>query len=94
MNIVIIIASIVIALLGYPIGIWIAKLTKEELRQGRRWFKLITIVCFLGIILSLFFAVNETLLFLTCAFLFILLFTLACLIKSKQKTKKARKTKK
>lgn len=80
-----IIVTVVIALLGYPIGLLIAKFTQEELNAGRKWFKLIILISFVGIIISLFITVGETLLFLIATFLFILLLALASLIKSKNK---------
>jgi len=34
--------------LGIPIGNFLAKVTKEELKSGRKWFKLIILFCFLA----------------------------------------------
>ncbi len=39
--------GVVVLILGVPIGLYLAKITKEELKDGRRWFKLIV---FLGLI--------------------------------------------
>ena len=88
MNTITIILPIIISLLGYPIGLLIAKHTKEELKSGRKWFKLIIFICFLAIIASLIFTRDKTLLFLISSFVFIILLTLASLLKSKRKKKK------
>ncbi|MEM4215283.1 MAG: hypothetical protein QW484_02900 [Candidatus Pacearchaeota archaeon] len=85
MNILTIILVIIIALLGYPTGLLIAKFTEEELHTGRKWFKLIIVVCILAIIVSIFIAKAETLLFLISSFIFILLVALASLIKLRKK---------
>jgi L-asparagine transporter-like permease len=74
----------VIALLGYPIGLLIARATLEELRAGRKWFKLILLASFIGIIVSIIFAKSTTLCFLTAIFVFIFLVALASFIKSKK----------
>ena len=36
--------GIVFLALGIPIGNFLAKITKEELKSGKKWFKLIVIV--------------------------------------------------
>ena len=36
------IIGIFILILGFPIGTYLAKKTKEELKSGQRWFKIIT----------------------------------------------------
>ena len=66
-------------LLGIPIGNYLAKITKEELRDGQKWFKLIILVCLVGAVLSLIFA-NDFLLF---TFSFIALVTSRSLKRSK-----------
>ena len=73
---------VVIALLGYPAGLIIAHLTKEELKAGRRWFRIIAILSVIGIILSAILARGTALLFLAASFVFIFLLTLASLRKS------------
>ena len=35
-------------LLGIPIGNLLAKLTKEELKSGQKWFRWIIVICFVG----------------------------------------------
>ncbi len=63
--------GIVVLLLAFPIGDYLARLTKEELKQGRRWFNLIVIVSLIGAFLSLIMR-NDYLLF---TFLFIAIVT-------------------
>jgi len=65
------IIGITILLLGIPIGSYLAKITKEELRKGQKWFKLIIISSLIGAIVSLFLT-NDVLLF---SFLFIAIVT-------------------
>lgn len=40
--------GILVLLLGFPIGSYLAKNTKEELSLGQKWFKLIIIVGLVG----------------------------------------------
>ena len=42
--------GIAFLLLGIPIGSYLAEKTKEELKQGKKWFKLIIFVNFLNLI--------------------------------------------
>lgn len=79
---------IVIALLGYPIGLLIARLTKEELQAGKRWFKLLIIISAIAIATSILFATDEILIFLVASFAFILLLALASLIQSNKLKRK------
>lgn len=57
-----ILIGIVFLILGYPIGNFLARITKEELKQGQKWFKLIIILSlaggFIGLILQ-----NDILMF-------------------------------
>ena len=87
MNVLTIIISIVIALSGYPIGLFIASLTEEELKQGRKWFKLIILACFIAIIIFSFLVKGEILFFLILSLVFIILIALASLVKSRKKRK-------
>ena len=89
-----IILVIIISLLGLPLGLWLAKLTKEELKQGKRWFKLIILVCIIAIMVSLIYAKGETLLFLILSFVFIIFLTLPSLFEQKRKKKLKKKVKK
>jgi len=47
------IIGIVILSLGIPIGNFLAKVTKEELKPGRKWFRLIIILSLVGAIIFL-----------------------------------------
>ncbi|PIN91570.1 hypothetical protein COU57_00065 [Candidatus Pacearchaeota archaeon CG10_big_fil_rev_8_21_14_0_10_32_14] len=59
--------GIFILILGIPIGNFLGKFTKEELKNGQIWFKIIILVCMIGSIISLILW-NDYLLF---TFLFI-----------------------
>jgi len=61
------IIGIFVLLLGIPIGRFLSSRTKEELKGGQIWFKLIIVVSLIGAIVSLIFG-NDVLLF---SFLFI-----------------------
>ena len=63
--------GIVLLILGIPIGNLLAKATKEELKSGQRWFKLIIIISLIGAIISLILG-NDVLLF---TFLFMVIVT-------------------
>ena len=67
----IILIGIVILLLGFPFGSWLAGATKEELRKGKKWFRLIIVLGFIGSIISLILR-NDVLFF---SFLFIAIVT-------------------
>lgn len=89
-----IILIIVIVLLGYPIGLLIAKLTKEELKAGRKWFRILVFVSAIAIVASILFTTGETLLFLVMSFVFILLLALASWIQSNKLNHKKKLKKK
>lgn len=57
--------------LGIPLGDFLAKVTKEELKLGQKWFKIIIIISLFGALISLIFG-DDVLLF---AFLFIAIVT-------------------
>jgi formate hydrogenlyase subunit 3/multisubunit Na+/H+ antiporter MnhD subunit len=63
--------GILILILGIPIGNFLARRTKEELKSGQKWFRLIIILSlvggFIGLILS-----NDILMF---SFFFIAIVT-------------------
>lgn len=63
--------GIIILGLGIPIGNILAKQTKEELKSGQKWFKLIIIITLLGALVSAI-AQND---FLFFSFLFIAIVT-------------------
>lgn len=71
------IIGIAVMALGIPIGNYLAKLTKEELKEGSIWFKIIIVFCVIGAILGLLFK-NDVLLF---SLLFIAIVTSRSLIK-------------
>ena len=52
----------VLLLFGIPIGNVLAKLTKEELKEGKNYFRLIIILSFIGTVFSLIFQ-NDPFLF-------------------------------
>ena len=63
--------GILVLLTGFPIGSYLAKTTKEELRPGQKWFKLIVTVGLLGGFVGLIIG-NDALMF---SFFFIALVT-------------------
>ncbi len=65
--------------LGYPIGRFIARHTKEELKSGKNWFLAIILVCTLGIIFFPFFIKGESLIFLISSLVFVVLIALSSL---------------
>lgn len=54
--------GIVILALGIPIGNFLAKITKEELKSGRKWFRIIILVGLIGGFIGLIIK-NDVLLF-------------------------------
>ncbi len=63
--------GIILLILGIPIGRFLARITKEELESGKKWFRLLILISFIGAIVSLF-VKNDALLF---GFLFIVIVT-------------------
>ena len=57
-----VIIGIIILLLGIPIGNFLAKITKEELKDGKFWFRLIIMISlisgFIGLVIN-----NDVILF-------------------------------
>ena len=66
-----ILIGILVLILGLPIGNFLAKYTKEELKQGRKWFKLLILIGLIGGIVGLIIR-NDVILF---SFLFIAIVT-------------------
>jgi len=66
-----ILISIGVLALGIPVGNILSKLTREELKNGRKYFKTIVILSLIGAVISLIFG-NDPLLF---GFLFIAIVT-------------------
>ena len=56
------IIGIILLALGIPIGNLLAKFTKEELKNGRKYFKILIILSLIGAIVFLFLG-NDVLLF-------------------------------
>ncbi len=54
--------GILILILGIPIGNYLAKITKEELKSGKKWFKVIIILGLIGGAVGLILG-NDVLLF-------------------------------
>ena len=69
--------GVVVLLLGIPIGDFLARITKEELKSGQKWFRLITILCLIGGFIGLIIG-NDVLLF---SFFFIAIVVSRSLIK-------------
>ena len=72
--------GITFVVLGFFIGNFLAKITKEELSSGQKWFRIIILLSLIGSVLSLIFK-NDALLF---GFLFIVAVTSRSL-KNKEK---------
>ncbi|MCS7134755.1 MAG: hypothetical protein NZ889_02775 [Candidatus Pacearchaeota archaeon] len=79
------ILAVLISLSGYLVGIIIARATVEELKGGRKWFKLAMVLCLALIIISPFFFSGRMLFFFILVFVFIFLVVLASFIFSKKK---------
>lgn len=56
------IIGIAVLALGIPIGNFLAKITKEELRQGKKYFKILVILSLVGAVIFLILK-NDALLF-------------------------------
>ncbi len=65
------IIGILFLLLGIPIGIFLAKRTKDELKSGQKWFKIIVPLGLIGAIVGLIIG-NDVIFF---SFLFIAIVT-------------------
>ncbi len=58
-------------ILGVPIGNLLAKFTKDELKQGKKWFRLLILLSCIGAVVTLILG-SDTLMF---TFLFIAIVT-------------------
>ncbi|MBI4116405.1 hypothetical protein HY449_01535 [Candidatus Pacearchaeota archaeon] len=65
------IVGVLVLLLGFPIGTFLAKTTKEELKAYQKWFKLAILISAVGSLVSVILR-NDVLLF---TFLFIIIVT-------------------
>ncbi len=63
--------GIILLVLGIPIGNFLAKMTKEELHSGKKYFKIIILLSSVGAVVFLILG-NDALLF---AFLFVAIVT-------------------
>mgnify|MGYP006943057557 CR=1 FL=1 len=79
-----------VLLLGILIGNILAKNTREELKDGKRWFIIIVVLSLIGAVLNLIF-LNDVLLF---TFLFIAVVTSRSLKIKKKVVKKKKANKK
>ncbi len=68
---------ILIAVLGYPVGRFIASKTREELESGRKWFIVIISASIIGILISLIMLKGDNLLISVSAFIYMSLIALA-----------------
>lgn len=73
-----------VLLIGIPLGNYLAKNTGEELRLGRKWFKLIILISFIGALVGLIIR-DDVLLF---TFAFIAIVTSRSLKSEKKNSKK------
>ena len=82
-----ILIGVIVLILGIPIGNILAKYTKEELKDGRKWFNLLI---FIGLIGGLVGAIiqNDSLMF---SFLFIAIVTSRAILREKPKKEIKRK---
>lgn len=74
--------GILVLLIGIPLGDLLAKWTKEELKAGQIWFKLIIVISLIGGLIGLIIE-KDVLLF---SFLFIAIVTSRSLQKKKNRT--------
>lgn len=78
-----------VLILAFPIGTLLARKTKEELKEGRKWFKIIIYIGMIGGVSGLLIG-NDVLMF---SFFFIALVTSRSLKNGKNRKKIQRKTK-
>lgn len=57
--------------LGFPMGIFLSKITKEELKENQFWFKLIIIASLIGAVITLILRIDS----LFFSFLFLAIIT-------------------
>lgn len=69
--------GILVLLMGWPIGNILASKTREELKSGQIWFKLIIVLCLIGSVIFAFLE-SDVLFF---SFLFIAVVTSRSLLK-------------
>jgi heme A synthase len=79
--------GIAVLILGFPVGNYLAKITKEEIKAGQIWFRLIVIISLVGAVLGLV-AGNDAALF---GFSFIAIVTSRSLENKGKKGRRKRK---
>jgi len=57
-----ILVGVLVLFLGIPVGNYLAKITREELKVGQKWFKRIVILSLVGVLIGLIVG-NDVLLF-------------------------------
>ncbi len=72
--------GVLVLILGIPIGNFLAKVTKDELKQGRKWFRIIVNLSLLGGLIGLIIS-NDILMF---SFFFIAIVTSRSLVETKK----------
>jgi len=78
-NLINLLIGIAVLILGFPIGNYLAKYTKDEAKTGQKWFKLLIILSLVVVTIGLVIG-NDVLLF---TFSFIAIVTSRSLIKKK-----------
>jgi len=68
MNPLQIILLIIVSLLGIPVGFLLKKFTKEEMKSGRKWFKLISLAAVLSFIFGV--VMGDAVIVVSSIFLF------------------------
>ena len=72
---------IVVALLGIPAGFLLKYFTKEEMKAGRKWFRIISLSSAIAFFAGLIFAEGDSLALMLTAFAFIFFISAVPLIK-------------
>jgi len=83
MSILQLILLILVVFSGWPIGVFIASKTKEELKAGKKWFKRVIAACFVLLFASFFILKGDEMLLSVSAFTFMLMLFSAALKKAK-----------
>jgi FtsH-binding integral membrane protein len=78
------IMTAILSISGFPLGFFLSKYIKEELKQGKPFFVLIIVLSIIGMILSLILVKSDALIFLISALVFVFLLFLACFLKARK----------
>jgi len=84
LTIIQIILLALIALLGIPTGFILKRATMEEMKAGKKWFKMISSISLLSAIISVILANDNSALYVT-TFMFLFFISSVPLIKFKKK---------